>query len=138
MRRGCERYGRKMPKDKPLPEPDTFITIDPSEVHLKRKCKNLVLPKVVAVSAASTQSADNSYPNEIRDYRFYSTANGKSDEVLARYAAVVLPAQRRDTLKRRLTALCAVEKVAFPAGRSSFATVTLRANKSVEMGAQSL
>jgi hypothetical protein len=28
-----------LPKDKPLPEPSTFITIDPSQVHLKRKCK---------------------------------------------------------------------------------------------------
>jgi len=28
-------------KDKPLPEPSTFITIDPSQVHRSRKCKGL-------------------------------------------------------------------------------------------------
>ena len=48
-----------MPKDKPLPEPDTSITIDPSEVHLKRKCKNLLLPGVVAVSVKGIKYGDS-------------------------------------------------------------------------------
>ena len=30
-----------LPKDKPLPEPQTFLTIDPSQVHSNRKCKEL-------------------------------------------------------------------------------------------------
>jgi hypothetical protein len=30
-----------LPKDKPLPEPSTFITIDASQVRLKKKCKEL-------------------------------------------------------------------------------------------------
>jgi hypothetical protein len=30
-----------LPKDKPLPEPSTFTTIDPSQVNLRRKCKEL-------------------------------------------------------------------------------------------------
>ena len=30
-----------LPKDRPLPEPSTFDTIDPKHVHLSRKCKEL-------------------------------------------------------------------------------------------------
>lgn len=30
-----------LPKDKPLPEPSTFVTIDPSQIHWRRKCKEL-------------------------------------------------------------------------------------------------
>ena len=30
-----------LPKDKPLPEPSTFITIDPSQIHVSRKCTEL-------------------------------------------------------------------------------------------------
>lgn len=30
-----------LPKDKPLPEPSTFLTIDSSKVHLSGKCKEL-------------------------------------------------------------------------------------------------
>lgn len=30
-----------LPRDKPLPEPSGFITIDPSQVHLRGKCKEL-------------------------------------------------------------------------------------------------
>jgi len=30
-----------IPRDKPLPEPFTFITIDPSQVRLSRNCKEL-------------------------------------------------------------------------------------------------
>ena len=30
-----------LPKDKPLPEPSTFLTIDPAQVHLSRRCKGL-------------------------------------------------------------------------------------------------
>ena len=30
-----------LPKDKPLPEPSTLITIEPSQVHLTRECKEL-------------------------------------------------------------------------------------------------
>ena len=30
-----------LPKDEPLPEPSTFVTIDPSEVRLSRRCKGL-------------------------------------------------------------------------------------------------
>ena len=30
-----------LPKDKPLPEPSKFITIDPSNVRLRGKCKEL-------------------------------------------------------------------------------------------------
>ena len=30
-----------LPKDKPLPEPAAFMTIDPAQVHLSRKCKEL-------------------------------------------------------------------------------------------------
>ena len=28
-----------LPKDKPLPEPSTSVTIDPSQIHLRRRCK---------------------------------------------------------------------------------------------------
>jgi hypothetical protein len=30
-----------LPKDKPLPEPSTFVTMDPTEVRLSRRCKGL-------------------------------------------------------------------------------------------------
>ena len=30
-----------LPKGKPLPEPSTFITIDPSQIHLSGNCKEL-------------------------------------------------------------------------------------------------
>ena len=34
-----------LPKDKPLPEPSTSITVDPVQVHWSRKCKELKQPK---------------------------------------------------------------------------------------------
>ena len=30
-----------LPKGKPLPQPDTSLTIDPSQIHVSRKCKEL-------------------------------------------------------------------------------------------------
>jgi hypothetical protein len=30
-----------LPKDKPLPEPETSLTIDPSQLQMNRKCKGL-------------------------------------------------------------------------------------------------